>query len=186
MGALEQRLSEESAAPSALLLPIPADGGDGGEGDPMAKLKTDIAKAKGRPVFLKTTRAFAEGPASAPQRDWQQSRIGANPPEVLVNLRKESILSVMSACQVPISLITDADGTSQREAWRRFVMGSIEPLSQRMAEELSRKLDLPSLDFKFRSLWASDLIGRTQAFQRLVQGGMGIQEAVSAAGIMAE
>ena len=52
--------------------------------------------------------------------------------------------------------------------------------------KLSRKLDLPSLDFKFRSLWASDLIGRTQAFQRLVQGGMGIQEAVSAAGIMAE
>ena len=80
----------------------------------------------------------------------------------------------MSACQVPISLITDADGTSQREAWRRFVMGSVEPLSQRMAEELTRKLDLPSLDFKFRSLWASDLIGRTQAFQRLVQGGMGI------------
>ena len=36
-------------------------------------------------------------------------------------------------------------------------MGAIEPLSQRMAEELSRKLDLPSLDFKFRSLWASDL-----------------------------
>ena len=47
-------------------------------------------------------------------------------------------------------------------------------------------LDLPSLDFKFRSLWASDLIGRTQAFQRLVQGGMGIPEATAASGIMAE
>ena len=144
MGALEQRLGEESAAPSALLLPIPADGGDGGEGDPLANLKTDIAKAKGRPVVLKTTAGgFGEGPGNAPQRDWQQSRIGANPPEVLVNLRKETTLSVMSACQVPISLVTDADGTSQREAWRRFVMGSIEPLSQRMAEELTRKLDLP-------------------------------------------
>ena len=169
------------------LLPIPADGGDGGEGDPLAKLKADIAKAKGRPITVKTTAGgFGEGPGSAPQRDWQQSRIGANPPDVLVNLRTETTLSVMSACQVPISLITDADGTSQREAWRRFVMGAVEPLSQRMGEELSRKLDLPSLDFKFRSLWASDLIGRTQAFQRLVQGGMGIQEAVSAAGIMAE
>ena len=186
IGALEQRLGEESAAPSALLLPIPADGGDGGEGDPMASLKTDIASAKGKPVLLKTTQGFAEGPAGAPQRDWQQSRIGANPPEVLVNLRTEATLSVMSACQVPISLITDADGTSQREAWRRFVMGAIEPLSQRMAEELTRKLDLPSLDFKFRSLWASDLIGRTQAFQRLVQGGMGIPEATAASGIMAE
>ena len=34
MGALEQRLGEESGAPSALLLPIPADGGDGKDGDP--------------------------------------------------------------------------------------------------------------------------------------------------------
>ena len=67
MGALEQRLGEESAAPSALLLPIPADGGDGKDGDPLANLKTDIAKAKGRPVLLKTTSGgFAEGPGSAP------------------------------------------------------------------------------------------------------------------------
>ena len=29
MGAIEQRLGEESAAPSALLLPIPVDGGSG-------------------------------------------------------------------------------------------------------------------------------------------------------------
>ena len=81
IGAIEQRLGEESAAPSALLLPIPADGGDGGEGDPLAKLKTDIAKAKGRPVVLKTTAGgFGEGPGSAPQRDWQQSRIGRTLP----------------------------------------------------------------------------------------------------------
>ena len=45
MGALEQRLGEESAAPSALLLPIPADGGDGGEGDPLANLSA----ARGAP-----------------------------------------------------------------------------------------------------------------------------------------
>ena len=84
MGAIEQRLGEESGAPSALLLPIPADGGDGGEGDPLANLKADIAKAKGRPVVLKTTAGgFGEGPGNAPQKDWQQSRIGANPPEVL-------------------------------------------------------------------------------------------------------
>ena len=149
---IEQRLGEESGAPSAIVLPLPADGGDGGEGDPLAKLKSDIAKAKGRPVVVKTTSGgFGEGPGSAPQRDWQQSRIGADPPEALIDLRRESILSVMSACQVPISLITDADGTSQRDAWRRFVMGAVEPLSRRMAEEFGRKLELPSINFRFRS-----------------------------------
>ena len=50
MGALEQRLGEESAAPSALLLPIPVDGGSGEDGDPLAKLKSDIAKAT-RPMY---------------------------------------------------------------------------------------------------------------------------------------
>ena len=186
-GIIEQRLGEESAAPSALLLPIPADGGDGGEGDPMANLKLDIAGAKGRPVLLKTTsEGWAEGEAAAPQRDWQANRLGANPPESMISLRRDSALSVLNACQVPVALFGDADGTSQRESWRRFVMGTCEPLSQRMAEELSRKLDLPSLDFSFRSLWASDLVGRTQAFQRMVQSGMGIPEAAAASGIMTE
>ena len=62
----------------------------------------------------------------------------------MIDLRRESALSVLNACLVPVSLITDADGTSQRESYRRFVMGAVEPLSQRMAEELSRKLDIPS------------------------------------------
>ena len=186
-GIIEQRLGEESGAPSALLLPIPAEGGDGEEGDPLANLKSDIAGAKGRPVLLKTTSdGFGEGVASAPQRDWQANRLGANPPESMISLRRDSALSILNACQVPVALFGDADGTSQRESWRRFVMGTCEPLSQRMAEELSRKLELPNLDFSFRSLWASDLVGRTQAFQRMVQSGMGIPEAAAASGIMAE
>ena len=74
MGALEQRLGEESGAPSALLLPIPADGGDGKEGDPLANLKTDIAKAKGRPVVLKTT----AGRIRERDQEAHRKRIGSN------------------------------------------------------------------------------------------------------------
>ena len=65
MGALEQRLGEESAAPSALLLPIPADGGMETTGDPLANLKTDIAKAKGRPGDLLKTDGGADSLATA-------------------------------------------------------------------------------------------------------------------------
>ena len=185
-GAIEQRLSEEAGAPSALLLPIPVDGGDGEEGDPLANLKSDIAGAKGKPVLLRTTADSWGSGESGPQRDWVATRLGANPPEVMATLRKDSILSILSACQVPIALFSDADGTSQRESYRRFVMAVIEPLSQRMAEELSRKLEIPGIDFRFRSLWASDLVGRTQAFQRLVQSGMEIPEAAATSGIMTE
>ena len=76
-GIIEQRLGEESGAPSALLLPIPADGGDGGGREILiANLKSDIAVAKGRPVLLKSTsEGWAEREsAAAPQRDWQANQ----------------------------------------------------------------------------------------------------------------
>ncbi len=186
-GVLEQRLGEEAGAPSALLLPIPGDGGDGGEGDPLAEMKSDLAKARGRPVVLKTTASgWGEGPAAAPRRDWAQSRIGAHPPDVLRSLRKDVIESLVTACGVPVSLVNDGDGTGQRESWRRFVMGSCEPLSARIAEELSRKLDLASLDFDFGSLWAHDVVGRTTAFQKLIAGGMAVEEAARLSGVLSE
>ena len=45
---LEKRLGEEAGAPTAHVLPIPQDGGDGGKDDPLAMLKADIAAAKGK------------------------------------------------------------------------------------------------------------------------------------------
>ena len=63
-------------------------------------------------------------------------------------------------------------------------MGSIEPLSQRMAEELQNKLDIPSLDFDFSSLWAHDVVGRSQAFSKLVASGMPVEQAANVSGII--
>ena len=76
MGALEQRLGEESGAPSALLLPIPVDGGSGEDGDPLAKLKTDIAKAKGRPITVKTQRLADSGKDQGVLPNGIGSRVG--------------------------------------------------------------------------------------------------------------
>ena len=42
---LEQRLSEELSGPVAHLLPIPQDGGDNSDDDPLGQLKADIAGA---------------------------------------------------------------------------------------------------------------------------------------------
>ena len=181
---LEQRLGEEAGGSVARLIPIPQDGGKGGDGDPLASLKADIAAGKGRALLVETTAAgWSEGKGAAPQSDWRQSRIGADPPATLATLRSDAALAVLNACGVPVSLATDADGTGQREAWRRFVMGSVEPVARMIADELARKLDAPGLRFGFESLWAHDLAGRASAFAKMVGAGVAVERAVALSGL---
>ena len=184
-GNLEKRLSEEAGGPVAHVLPIPSDGGSGEDEDPLAALKADLAGAKGRTILAETTAAgWAEGAVAAPRSDWKSSRIGADPPDVLKGLRTDAGLAVLSACGVPVSLATDADGTSQRESWRRFVMGAVEPLLEMVIEELEAKLET-RISFDLTGLWAHDLQGRATAFQKMVAGGMALDAAVAASGLMA-
>ena len=137
--------------------------------------------------MVETTEAgWGTGAGGAPQGDWLSRRFGANPPEVLINLMGQSALLVLNACGVPVSLATDADGTSQRESWRRFAMGTLEPAGKMLAEELGRKLDTPELVFDFSSLWAHDLAGRASAFKGMVRAGMPLERAAALAGLMGQ
>ena len=104
---LELRLSEELGGPVAHLVAIPSDGGDGGEDDPLASLKADIANAKGSAVLLETTAGgYGEGKAAAPLSDWTPKRLGAEPPAVLAKLRAEGAAGIIAACGIPPSLAT--------------------------------------------------------------------------------
>ena len=180
---LEQRLGEEAGGTVAHVLPIPQDGGDGSADDPLASLKADIKAAKGGTVLTETTSAgWGEGKASAPQRDWQPHRIGANPPPVLPALRTHVFEAVLSACGVPVSLVTDADGTSQREAYRRWYATSVTALGDLVAAELSAKLET-DVRFDFTHLYATDLAGRAGAFAKLVAGGVETDRALAIAGL---
>ena len=124
------------------------------------------AAAKGRTILAETTAAgWGDGKMAAPQADYRPQRFGASPPDSLPSLRTEAGLSVLSACGVPVSLVTDADGTSQREAWRRFVMGSVEPLLAIVGQEVEAKLET-RVTFDLSSLWAHDFAGGRQVSRR--------------------
>ncbi len=183
---LEARLGQEAGAAVGHLMPIPQDGGDGGEDDPVASLKKDIAGARGKTLLVETTSAgWGEGKAAAPQADWKSRRFGADPPVSLPPLRDGAALAVLDACGVPRALAESADGTAAREAWRRFVMGAVEPVMALVIEELAAKLDTPDLAVDFGSLWAHDLAGRAASFKALVEGGMEAGKAASLSGVMA-
>ena len=162
---LELRLGEEAGGSVGHVLPIPQDGGDDSENDPLASLKADLRAGKGRTLLTETTAAgWGEGKPSAPQSDWKPRRFGADPPDALVNLQSEAAMTVLSACGVPPMLAAAKAGdTGQREAWRRFLHGTVQPVAGLVAVELSGKLE-QEIKLSFDGLFASDL---SAALERL-------------------
>ena len=183
--AAERSLADEAGGPVAQLIAIPDDGGDGADDgtDPLADLKADIAKARGKALLVETTAAgWDEGKGKAPQRDWRAERLGPQPPDGLVNVSQHAFDRVLAACGCSPALFDDSDGTSKREALRQWHLGTVLPLARLLEAELSTKLEA---DVRLRfDLYNVDLAGRAQSFQKLVAGGMAINEALATAGLL--
>ena len=189
---LERRLGQEAGAVAGHVIPVPQDPDKGETEDeddtaddkPLDMLRADLGRLNGKTAIVETTAGgWGEGKSAAPAADWQPRRLGANPPQTLAVLRSDAGQAVLGACGVPVSLFTDADGTAARESWRRFVMGSVEPVAALVAAELSSKLEIPGLRFDFSSLWAHDLAGRAQSFKGMVAGGMDVAKAAALSGL---
>ena len=175
---LETKLTQEVGGPIGSVLPLPHTGS-------VAALQGDIDKLAGRTVLVESTAgAYGGDKDSAPKGDWQTRRIGANPPESMIGLRKDVQASILAACGCPGSLIERSDGTLAREEMRRFLHSTISPAARIVADEMALKLDTPDLAFDFSNLFASDLSGRARAFQSMVGGGMEVGKAAALAGLM--
>ena len=185
-GNLETRLAQEAGGVVAHLLPVPADGGDGGDDtDPLAQFKTDIRNAKGSTLLVETTAAaWDKGADQAPRQDYKAQRIGADPPNSLAALRSDAGLSVLAACGIPAALVLDSDGTAQREASRRWLSTGLQPVADLVSLELSAKLDTP-VSLNFDGLFLHDLVGRASAFQKLIAGGHAVNDALATSGLIA-
>ena len=185
---LEQRLGEEAGASVGAVMPLPEDGGteDENGNDSLSNLRADLKAGKGRLLTVETTAGgWAEGKSAAPVQDWKQRRFGADPPETLEVLRSSAGLTVLAACGVPPSLAAlPADGSGQRESWRRFLHGTVAPVAEIAAVELRAKLEVPDLALGFDGLFASDLMGRARAFQSMVKAGLETDRAAALAGLM--
>ena len=179
---VERSIADEAAGPLAQLLAVPQDGGADGDDDPLAGLKADIRTARGKALLVETTNAgWGEGKAAAPQQDWRQQRLGPHPPEVLAQLRRDAFEHVLAACGTPPSLFTDADGTSQREAVRRWHLNTVLPMARMVEHELTRKLETP-VSLKFDS-YALDMVSRATVVAKLTQAGVAPGVALAAVGL---
>ena len=178
---LEDRMAFESGGTVGYLLPIPA----GGEDEDVEVFKADLAKLGGKTAVVETTAAgWGEGRAAAPQRDYEPRRIGPNIPSGNVQAYGKALESALAACGVPVELVSSADGTAQREAWRRFLHGTVQPLGK-LVEQAASDAGL-GLSLGFDGLMASDISGRARAFGSLVQGGMDMAEAAGMTGLLGD
>ena len=180
----ERSLADESGGPLAQLLAVPQDGGDPDDDtDTLAALRGDIARARGKALLVETTNAgWGEGRGSAPQRDWATSRLGPQPPATMPEIARDAFARTLAACGTPVSMFTDADGTSQREALRRWHMGLVLPLARLLEHELRHKLEA---DVRLRfDPYALDVQGRAAGFAKMVTGGVSIEQALTASGLL--
>ena len=185
---LEDSLADEAGGTRGHVLPVPAgpdaDGDADDTEDPNAQLRKDVASLRGKTVMVETTAAgWGEGMAAAPAADWKPQRIGANPPPSLATLRTDSAQAVLAACGVSADLFAAGDAAGQRESWRRFLHGSVQPLGDLLSAELTDKLDVPDLRLSFDRLFASDLSGRSRAYRSLVDADMDKDRAARLAGL---
>ncbi len=181
----ERSLADESAGPLSQLIAVPSDGGDDSDTDPLKMLKADIRAARGKAILVETTAAaWDTGKAAAPQRDWKPARLGPTPPESMVAISKDSFARVLASCGASPALFDDSDGTAKREALRQFHLGTVKPLAKMLEHELTAKLETPvRLQF---DLYNIDLAGRAQAFQKLIVGGVGVNEALMTTGLLSD
>ena len=180
---LEKRLSEEASGVHGAVIPTPVETG----GTVGGSLESKIAGLKGQLALVASTAQDWQGKGSGigSANDWQPRRLGMDPPQSEIVLREDAAMSILSACGVPVELVSKGEGTASREGWRRFLHGSVDPVARLVAQELSAKLETAvSLDLS--SLHASDVQGRARAFSSLVSAGMPIAEAASVTGLLGD
>ena len=189
LGSMEGRLHRESATPFGYLLPsidstmTEDDVKETADTLNLSRLNGRLASVQGSIDSSGGEMVTGQG---NPQQRFTPTRLGFDPPQTMIQLRKDVERSVLSCCQIPPSLTTDADGTSQRESYRRFVVMAVEPVLRRLSGELEVKLDLTpqQASFDVHALHGHDIAGRAKAFQVLVAGGKSAEEASRLAGLM--
>ena len=181
----EKTLADEAGGPVAQLIAYPegAAGDSDDEGSPFNRLRAAISKGRGQAFLVESMMGgHGQGRSEAPAKDWRANRLGPEPDEGLVKVADAAFARVLAACGCSPALFDDSDGTSKREALRQWWLGTVQPLARMIETELSAKLDA-TIRLRF-DLYNVDLSGRAASFQKLVAGGVAVNEALVTAGLL--
>ena len=177
---VEKSLGDEASGPIAQIIPIPDQ--KSGDDDEFEDVRDAIPKARGDAMLLETTAGGFGDRGGAPLRDWKSERLGPKPPEALVRLADATFSRLVAASGASVALFTDADGTAQREALRRWHLYTVLPTVKLLETELRARLEA---DIRLTvDHYGADLAGRAAAFAKLVAGGMELEKAAAVSGVL--
>ena len=126
-----------------------------------------------------------------PSQHWKPAAMGPAPARELVELRAAAARELLESIGVPAALFgVAATEGAQRAAWRRYLVGTVEPAAEMIAAELAAKLEAP-VALLDTSLATPDAVtstaravnSRASAYATLRGAGMGDAEARALAGI---
>ena len=177
---LERALGDEAGGAVAKIITLP----EGHDQTNSQALASSLANARGRTILTETTKGGYADRDTAPRRDWQPERLGAEIPQALVALRGQIETSILACYGIPAPLsgIGVTDGTAQREGLRRLWTLAIQPLADLIAEELSRVLERKVELSHASAAGTTDIAARARSVHVLTQSGLPLEAAMSIVG----
>ena len=192
LAGVERQLAGEAESASGYILPTPDTGDRGqaadadGDEDPLTALRRDLAAARGRTLLAPSMAAgFGGGPGVSPttSQEYLARRFGANPPDSLIELRRDVERSILSTYGIlPTLFYERAAGTALREAARQVHALSAVPVAELVAAQLSEALNEP-VTLDLRRGRATDTATLARAVGSLVTAGVDVNEAREIVGL---
>ena len=183
---LERYLETELRTPVGKIIPVPQaqadyETADGKIESPLKTLKAGLETLNGKIATPETFANTGDGRGSAPLKDWTPQPLQPVFPASLPNILDSTRSSVYAACGVPGSLF-ESGAASTREAFRAFLVATLKPVTNLMAEEIDRKLET-SISFDFGPLLSGDVTSKARAVKGLVDAGVKLEDALKMAGL---
>ena len=156
---IEAAMNREAQIPPARFTPSTGTPGQAAEYTKAVREGGIIGTSFGQPLSAE----------QVPSSRWQPAKMGPEPDEAFHALRTQTGQDICAAFGVPPTLFNaSGDGAGQREAWRRFWLGTVAPMSRVIEAECRAKLD-PAAELTLDALRASDEDGRSRAIARRAQ-----------------
>ena len=130
--------------------------------------------------------AWGQGMESKPGDDWVSRRFGFSPPLPMVELRTRAELSVLACAGVPVTVLSQSDGTAKKEDFRRFLHLTLQPVGRIIAQQIGDALGVEGLSFDFSGIGAADIAAKARAYGTLVKNGVSPQDAGEITGLPVE
>ena len=171
-------LTGEADIPSVRVTPMPA-----GQQAGTAQLIANRLRQGGLQFPETAISAGGQGRVAAPITDWKGNRYGFDAPDSQIKLHQHMGEEIGTACGVPAAMMAGARsaGPAMKEAFRQFLLLTVEPLAELVAAEVSRVTE-SRVRLTFDALAAVDAAGRARAVHVLTEAGIDKAEAMRRAG----